>query len=59
MARLATDPNQAQEALVRDLYQQGRMLAERKYRYLRIYYRIFFPGILASAAVWGWELLRS
>lgn len=58
MGRLATDPNQAQDALVRDLYQQGRMLAERKYRYLKICYRIFFLGILASAVVGGWELLR-
>jgi hypothetical protein len=59
MGRLATDPNQAQDALVRDLYQQGRMLAERKYRYLKICYRVFFLGILTSAVVGGWELLRN
>lgn len=59
MGRLGADPNQAQDALVRDLYQQGRMLAERKYRYLKLCYRIFFLGILASAAVGGWELLRN
>jgi len=59
MGRLATDPNQAQDALVRDLYQQGRMLAERKYRYLKICYRVFFFGILASVVVGGWELLRN
>ena len=59
MGRLGADPNQAQDALVRDLYQQGRMLAERKYRYLKLCYRIFFLGILASAVVGGWELLRN
>jgi Pycsar effector protein len=59
MGRLATDPNQAQDALVRDLYQQGRMLAERKYRYLRICYRVVFFGILASGLVGGWELLKN
>lgn len=58
MSQLATDPNRAQEALVRDLYHQGRLLAERKYRYLGWCYRIFFVGVLMTAAAWGYEIWK-
>lgn len=58
MSQLATDPTRAQDALVRDLYYQGRLLAERKYRYLGWCYRIFFAGVLATAVAWGYEILR-
>ena len=37
------------EALVRDIYQLGRVLKDSKYKYLRISYRTFFIGLILSA----------
>lgn len=45
------------EAMVREIYQLGRVLKTRKYRYLRISYQVFLAGILASAVLIALQLL--
>jgi hypothetical protein len=47
------------EAMARDIYQLGRVLRFRKYRYLGWSYRVLVAGGLASAMLfaaeaWGW-----
>ena len=45
------------EAMVREIYQLGRILKTRKFRYLRISYQIFLAGILTSAVLIVLQLL--
>jgi len=36
------------DAMARDIYSIGRLLHDKKYHYLRISYRIFLTGLLAT-----------
>lgn len=45
------DPQVVYDTLARDAYILGKMLAEKKYRYLNYSYRIFLTGLCVAAAV--------
>ena len=49
--------DEAYEALLRDLYCLGRVLMQRKYRFLGLAYRCFIAGLLLAPAAWALELL--
>jgi Family of unknown function (DUF5706) len=57
MSRVITDNTAVREALLRDIYSQGKVLAHRKYRYLILCYRTFITGVLVSGLLWVWGLL--
>jgi hypothetical protein len=48
---LIHDRTALNRALIRDLYSLGRLLARRKYRYLRYCYRTFLAGMVLGGAV--------
>jgi hypothetical protein len=56
MARLA-DPRSAYEIMVRDMYQNGRVLARKKYRLLGYAYRVLLAGLFLSLAAFVAPLL--
>ena len=56
MEKIVMDNQAVREALVRDIYRQGTVLARRKYRYLILCYRTFLVGIVASGLIWLWGL---
>lgn len=58
MHRVVADTQAVRDALFRDIYRQGVVLARRKYRYLAICYRVFLTGIVASGLIWLWGLLQ-
>lgn len=43
--------------MAHDIYQNGRVLAHKKYRMLGYAYRIFLTGLTASFAVFLWQML--
>ncbi|MDB5678308.1 Pycsar system effector family protein [Sphingomonas bacterium] len=52
------DDNDALEIMVRDLYQNGRILADRKYRLLGYAYLALMTGLAASLGAVIWEMAR-
>jgi hypothetical protein len=42
-------------AILRDIHQNGSLLARRKYRYLALAYRSFIAGLIATFVVFLWE----
>lgn len=44
----ATDPQAVHEAFARDIYQNGKVLAGKKYRLLNYAYRVLLTGLVAS-----------
>lgn len=44
--------------MLRDIHQNGSMLARRKYRYLAIAYRLFIVGLTCSFAAFALQMLR-
>jgi hypothetical protein len=59
LQRVIADGQAVRDALFRDIYRQGVVLARRKYRYLILCYRTFLVGIVASGVLWLWGLWRS
>ncbi len=55
--RIMTDPQQLYEHLSRDIYYAGKVLKEKKYRYLRWSYICLILGVFSAAAVMLVELL--
>jgi hypothetical protein len=56
MHKVVLDNVAVRDALFRDIYRQGVILARRKYRYLTICYRTFLAGIGVSGIVWLWGM---
>lgn len=54
-ARLRTEEDMY-EIMLRDTYQNGVVLARRKYRYLAIAYRLFVAGLTLTFAAFVWEM---
>lgn len=52
------DDNDALELMARDLYQNGQVLARKKYRLLGYAYRVLLVGLVASFAAVVWEMAR-
>ena len=52
VGHLVTDPGRAYEAMVREVYQIGQYLAQKKYRYLGWAYLCFVTGMAVTAVVW-------
>jgi len=52
------DDNDALEIMARDLYQNGQVLARKKYRLLGYAYRVLLVGLVASFATVVWEIAR-
>lgn len=46
------------DVMARDLYQNGQVLARKKYRLLRYAYLVLLAGLVASLAIVVWEVLR-
>jgi hypothetical protein len=46
------------DVMARDLYQNGQVLAQKKYRLLRYAYLVLLAGLIASLGTVIWELLR-
>ena len=44
--------------MAHDLYQNGRVLQAKKFRYLALAYRLFIAGLVATLLVFGVEMLR-
>ncbi|MDC7234791.1 MAG: DUF5706 domain-containing protein [Spirochaetales bacterium] len=57
MKDLIQKDEQVYEALIHDIYQSGLVLRNRKYRYLRISYLIFFGGICLSLLLFLLQLV--
>ena len=51
MIRILTRDETTYETLVNDIYQAGRVLYYKKYRYLRLSYSMFLAGIILSVIV--------
>jgi hypothetical protein len=47
---IAQNPRVTFEAFARDIYQNGKVLARKKYRFLSLSYRILLTGLIASLA---------
>lgn len=58
MLELLADEDQLHRAMIRDIYQLGRVLALKKYKHLGQAYQVFFFGLCVSgamfAAEWAW-----
>ena len=48
MRAIGGDTQAVHDAMARDIYSIGRLLHDKKYHYLRISYRIFLTGLLAT-----------
>jgi hypothetical protein len=46
-------------AMAHDVYQNGRVLQAKKFRYLSLAYRLFIAGLVATLLVFAVEMLRS
>jgi hypothetical protein len=59
LARVFADDGQIYEAIARDLWGQGFVLAHKKYRYLRWAYWVFLAGVFITicASIWTWIYL--
>lgn len=51
MEQLMNDRSIVYESLVKDLYVLGKVLSDRKYRYIRISYQVFMAGLVISTIV--------
>lgn len=51
MKNIIKDDDEVYEAIIKDIYQIGGVLKTKKYRYLKISYRIFLAGLFISASV--------
>ena len=51
MKEIIRDDEEVYETLIRDIYQIGDVLKKKKYRYLKISYRLFLLGLFLSAIV--------
>lgn len=51
------DDNDALEIMARDLYQNGRVLAHKKYRLLGYAYRVLLVGLVASLGAVIWKIV--
>lgn len=58
MHKVVLDAVAVRDALFRDIYRQGVVLARRKYRYLIYCYRTFLVGIVVSGIIWLWGMLQ-
>ncbi len=56
LATMATDEG-TYRAMLRDIHQNGQVLARKKYRYLGYAYRAFLAGLVGSFAAFLFELL--
>ncbi len=52
------DDNDALEIMARDLYQNGQVLAHKKYRLLGYAYRVLLAGLVASLGAVIWDIAR-
>ena len=60
MEGVMNDPSRVYEAQVREVYELGVFLGQKKYAYVRLAYLFFICGLLASAAVFaGVEILAA
>jgi hypothetical protein len=57
MESLIRDQRKIHQSLIKDLYSLGKVLAEKKYRYLRYCYQTFLGGLILTAVVFGISLL--
>ena len=51
------DDNDALEMMARDLYQNGQVLAHKKYRLLGYAYRVLLAGLIASLLAFIWQVV--
>jgi hypothetical protein len=51
MEKIFSSDQNVYEAMLMDIYQMGKVLHERKYRYLRYSYQVFFIGLVLTAIV--------
>ena len=57
MEKLLSSSQSIYEAQIRNLYQLGQVLKNRKYKYLKYSYRFFFIGLVLSVALFAVQLL--
>ena len=57
MKDIIQDDTQVYETIIRDIYQIGDVLKKKKYRYLKISYRIFLIGLFISAIVFAVQFI--
>ena len=59
MLELLSNEDQLNRAMIRDIYQLGKVLALKKYKHLGQAYQVFFFGLCLSGAVfvgqWAWD----
>ena len=55
LARLETDRT-VFETMAHDMYQNGQVLAGKKYRFLALAYKVFMIGLFETLAVFGFEM---
>jgi len=58
LARLETDRT-VFETMAHDMYQNGQVLAGKKYRFLALAYKVFMTGLFVTLAVFGIEMAIS
>lgn len=58
MEKVFASDQSVYEAMLLDIYQMGKVLNDRKYRYLRYSYQLFFTGLLLTAASALYEALQ-
>jgi hypothetical protein len=54
MGQIAADHRAVYEAFARDIYQNGRVLARKKYRLIGYAYRVLLAGLVTSLAAFVW-----
>jgi hypothetical protein len=52
MGEIIRDDGKVYKAIVNEIYQLGQVLYFRKYRYLKLSYRLFLAGMLLCTVVW-------
>lgn len=58
LVALVGDEEQVYRTMARDIYQNGAVLARKKYRYLAYAYRVFLLGLVVTVAVFAGTHLR-
>ncbi|MEX0343112.1 MAG: Pycsar system effector family protein [Erythrobacter sp.] len=58
LERLETDRT-VFETMAHDMYQNGQVLAGKKYRFLALAYKVFMTGLFVTLAVFGFEMAMS
>ena len=58
LERLETDRT-VFETMAHDMYQNGQVLAGKKYRFLALAYKVFMSGLFVTLAVFAFEMLTS